>query len=210
MILEDRANTLTHAVGMGICIAGLALMALLSARIGDPWKIVSVCVFGSTLVLLYGTSTLYHSTHSIELRRIFRIIDHISIRLLIAGTYTPFLLVNLRGPWGWSLFWVLWGMALGGIVSDLFFTGKFKLLSTLMYLVMGWAAVVVLGPLIRSLPPTGFALLLAGGLSYSLGSVFYLLDKRIPFGHAVWHLFVLGGSICHFFAVVIGVLPFQR
>ena len=203
--LEDLANSLTHAVGAGIFIAGLALLAVLSGMGRDPWRIVSVCVYGSTLVLLFSASTLYHAARHPALRRAFRVADHMSIHFLIAGTYTPFALVTLHGRTGWILFGSVWGLALVGAVRDIFLTGRFKGLSTALYLVMGWLVVAVVGPLHRALPPSAFWLLFAGGLAYSLGAVFYLLDKRLPFGHAVWHLFVLGGGICHFLSVTLGV-----
>lgn len=208
--LEDRANSLTHAVGVGVFLAGLALLAVLSVLTHDLWKVASVSVFGVSLVLLYSTSALYHAAREPTVRKLLRVLDHLSIRLLIAGTYTPFLLVNLRGPWGWSLFWTIWGLALVGVVADFFFTGRAKLLSTILYIVMGWVIVVAIGPLSRSLPPVALWLLVFGGLAYTLGAVFYILDKRIPFGHALWHLFVLSGSVCHFLAVVLGVLPYPN
>ena len=204
--LEDRANSLTHAVGAGFFIAGLALLAVLSARSGDPWKIVSVCIYGATLVLLFTSSAIYHAVRRPGLRKAFRVLDHVSIHLLIAGTYTPFMLVTLRGPWGWSLFGTIWALALAGVVGDLFFTGRFKTLSTILYLLMGWVIVVAIKPLAHSLPTVGLVLLLSGGLAYSLGAVFYILDKKLPFGHAVWHVFVLGAGVCHFLSVTFGVL----
>jgi len=204
--LEDRANSLTHAVGAGIFVAGLALIIVLASLTGDPWKIVSVSIYGATLVILYTISTLYHSVKSIKVRRIFRILDHVSIHLLIAGTYTPFMLVSLRGPFGWSIFGMIWGLAVIGIAADVFFTGRFKTLSTVLYLLMGWLIVIALRPLSHVLPTAGLALLFAGGAAYSLGAAFYLFDKRLPFGHMVWHLFVLGGSVCHYLSVVLGVL----
>lgn len=204
--LEDRANSLTHAVGAGFFIAGLALLAVLSARSGDPWKIVSVCIYGATLVLLFTSSAIYHAVRRPALRRAFRVVDHMSIHLLIAGTYTPFMLVTLRGPWGWSLFGTIWALAVAGVVGDLFFTGRFKTLSTILYLLMGWVIVIAIKPLAHRLPMVGLVLLLCGGLAYSLGAVFYILDKKLPFGHAVWHVFVLGAGICHFLSVTFGVL----
>lgn len=204
--IEDRANSLTHAVGAGISLAGLALLAVISARTGDPWKIVSVCVYGATMVLLFSASALYHSVRNPGLRRALRVLDHVSIHLLIAGTYTPFALVTLRGPWGWAIFGVIWFLAVAGVVKDIFLTGRFKGLSTVLYLLMGWLIVVAIVPLVRHLPSSGLVLLLSGGLAYSFGAVFYLLDKKLPFGHAVWHLFVLGGGVCHFLSVVFGVL----
>ncbi len=205
---ESRANVLTHAVGTGIFLAGLALLVTLAARTGDLWKIVSFAVFGASLVLLYGASTLYHSLRRPRLRRIFRILDHVSINILIAGTYTPFLMVNLRGTgWGWPLLGTIWGLALVGVVSDLFLTGRFKKLSTFLYILMGWVIVVAMRPLVHSINTPGLVLLFAGGISYTGGAAFYILDKRLPFGHAVWHVFVLAGSICQFLSVLVGVLP---
>jgi len=165
-----------------------------------------VSIYGATLVILYTISTLYHSVKSIKVRRVFRILDHVSIHLLIAGTYTPFMLVSLRGPFGWSIFGMIWGLAVIGIAADVFFTGRFKTLSTILYLLMGWLIVIALRPLSHVLPTAGLALLFAGGAAYSLGAAFYLFDKRLPFGHMVWHLFVLGGSVCHYLSVVLGVL----
>jgi hemolysin III len=207
--LEDRANSFTHAVGTGMGVAGLAILVIIASILGDPWKIVSVSVFGASLILLYATSSLYHSVRRPGLRRLLRIFDHVSIHILIAGTYTPFLLVNLRGRLGWTVFGIIWGLAVGGIVKDSFLTGRFKIVSTLLYLAMGWTILAVAGPLSRSVPPSSMVLLVAGGLSYSLGAAFYLLDRKIPFGHAVWHLFVLGGSVCHFLSILLGVLPFD-
>ena len=204
--LEDRANSLTHAVGAGIFVAGLALIIVLASLTGDPWKIVSVSIYGATLVILYTISTLYHSVKSLKVRRVFRILDHVSIHLLIAGTYTPFMLVSLRGTFGWSIFGMIWGLALIGMAADVFLTGRFKTLSTILYLLMGWLIVIALRPLSHVLPTAGLALLFAGGLAYSLGAAFYLFDKRLPFGHMVWHIFVLGGSVCHYLSVVLGVL----
>lgn len=205
--LENRANSLTHAVGTGMGMAGLAILVAFAAAIGDPWKIVSVSVFGTTLVLLYATSSLYHASERPALRKLLRIFDHVSIHLLIAGTYTPFMLVNMRGRTGWTVFGIIWGLAAAGIVKDAFLTGRFKLVSTLLYLAMGWTILAVMRPLSQCVPPVAMVLLLAGGLSYSLGAAFYLLDKKLPFGHAVWHLFVLGGSVCHFLSIFLGVLP---
>jgi len=205
--LEDLANSLSHAGGMGMGVAGTAILVVLASRGGDPWKIVSVSIFGACLVLLYTASSLYHVAHRPGVRKILRILDHMSIHLLIAGTYTPFVLVNLRGPLGWTVFGIVWGLAGAGMVADAFFTGRFKLLSTLLYLAMGWTMLAVLRPLAAALPPAGLVLLLSGGLAYSLGAAFYVLDKRLAFGHAVWHLFVLGGSVCHFLAILLGVLP---
>ena len=206
--LEDRANALTHAVGGGIAVSGLVLMVVLSAATGDPWKIVSVSIFGATLVLLFAASMLYHAAKDPVRRRRLRVLDHVSINFLIAGTYTPFLLVNMRSDSGWMLFGAIWGLALIGIVGELFFTGRFKVLSTVRYILMGWIILVALGPLVASVPLPSVVLLFVGGGVYSLGAVFYLLDRKIPFGHAVWHVFVIGGSVCHLLSVTLGVLPY--
>jgi hemolysin III len=206
LALEDRANLLTHAIGVGVCLSGFALMVVLAAMTGDTWKIVSASIFGATLVQLYISSMLYHATDTPSLKRKFRVWDHIAIYFLIAGTYTPFLLVNLRGHLGWPLFGVMWALAVGGLVKDLFLTGKSKVFSTLLYILMGWVIVVVMHPLAASLPTSAFVLIFVGGVAYSLGAIFYVLDKKIPFGHAVWHLFVLGASVCHVLAVIFGVL----
>ena len=205
--MEDRANSFTHAVGTGMAVAGLAILVVLTSLLGDPWKIVSVSIFGATLVILYATSSIYHATNRPELRRLMRIFDHVSIHLLIAGTYTPFLLVSLRGRIGWTVFGIIWGLAAAGIVKDVFLTGRFKLVSTLLYLAMGWTILAVVGPLSRAVSPVAMTLLVAGGLSYSLGAAFYMMDKKLPFGHAVWHLFVLGGSVCHFLSIYLAVFP---
>lgn len=207
--LEDRANGISHALGTGAAIAGLGLLATLAARTGDPWKIVSSCVYGSTLVILFSASTLYHSARSQAWRRILRLLDHAAIPLLIAGTYTPFLLVNIRGPWGWSLFGAIWTLALAGVGAGLASSGRFKAARTGLYLLMGWLIVVAMPPLARNLSTTGLWLLVAGGIAYTLGTVFYALDRRMAFGHMVWHVFVLGASVCHFLSITLGVLPYE-
>jgi hemolysin III len=206
---EDRANSYTHAIATGMSIAGLAFMVTLASLTGDPWKIVSVSIFGATLILLYASSSLYHAVRRPVLRRIFRVLDHVSINLLIAGTYTPFLLVNLRGQLGWTMFGTIWGLALAGVILEIFFTGRFKVLGTLLYIAMGWIIVFAMKPLASALPTSALVLLFAGGLSYSLGAIFYIFDKRLPFGHAIWHVFVMGGSICQFLSVCLGVIPFK-
>ena len=190
-------------------MAALGLLAALAGATGDLWKIASVCVYGFANVLLFAASTMYHSARSPSLRRRLRVLDHVSINLLIAGTYTPFLLVNLRASWGWGLFAAIWILALLGVVGELFLAGKFKLFSTLLYLAMGWIIVFAIGPLMQNMSHTGVVLLFAGGVGYSLGAAFYLLDKKIPFGHAIWHLFVLGASVCHVLSVILGVLPYK-
>jgi hemolysin III len=203
---EELANALTHGVGALLSVAGLAVLVTLASRHGDAWSVTATAIFGATLVLLYTVSTLYHSLRGEALKRLLRKFDHAAIFLLIAGTYTPFLIVNLRGPWGWSLFGVIWGLAATGVTMKFWFTGRFKILSTLLYLAMGWLVVIALRPMLRAVPADGLWLLLAGGLCYTVGTAFYVW-KRLPYHHAIWHLFVLGGSICHFFSVLAAVIP---
>lgn len=193
-------------MGALLSVAGLAVLVTLASRRGDAWQVTATAIYGATLVLLYTASTLYHSVRGERTKILLRKFDHASIFLLIAGTYTPFLLVNLRGPWGWSLFGVIWALAVAGVTLKFWFTGRFRLGSTLLYIGMGWLMVIAARPMLNSVPASGLWLLLAGGLSYTLGTTFYLW-KRLPYHHAVWHLFVLGGSACHFFAVWIAVIP---
>ena len=187
-------------------MAGTALLVILAARTGDPWKIVATALYGATLILLFLSSTLYHSSRTLERRRFLRSIDHAAIPLLIAGTYTPFLLVNLRGSSGWWMFGTIWTLGLSSLALGILAHGKFKLARTLLFLAMGWLIVLALPSLVASLDTTSLVLLVAGGVAYSVGTVFYMLDKRIPFGHALWHLFVLAASVCHFLSITFGVL----
>jgi len=203
---EELANALTHGIGAALSVAGLAVIVSLASLRADAWCVTATAIFGATLVLLYTASTLYHSVRGEALKRRLRKFDHAAIFLLIAGTYTPFLLVSLRGPWGWSLFGVIWALAAAGVTMKFWFTGRFKILSTLLYLAMGWLVVIALRPMLRVVPADGLWLLLAGGLCYTVGTVFYVW-KRLPYHHAVWHLFVLGGSVCHFFSVLAAVIP---
>lgn len=203
---EELANRLTHGLGVAFSVAGLVLMVVFSARHGDAWHVVSSAIFGTTLVLLYGSSTLYHSFRSERLKVLLQKFDHAAIFLLIAGTYTPFMLVTLRGPWGWSLFGVVWGFALAGVALKFRFAGRGNLVSTLIYIAMGWLVMIALKPLIAALPAGGLKLLVAGGLCYTGGAAFYLW-RRLPYNHAIWHLFVLGGSACHWAAVFVYVVP---
>ncbi len=203
---EELANAITHGLGALLSIAGLVLLVVFASLDGNAWHIVSFSIFGTCLVLLYTASTLYHSFRSTRVKHVLRIMDHSAIYLLIAGTYTPFTLTLLRGGWGWSMFGVIWGLCIAGIVFKVFFIKRFNGLSTLLYLLMGWMIVIAAKPLLEHLPIGGLYWLLAGGAAYSLGTVFYLWEK-LPFHHAVWHLFVLAGSICHFFAVLLYLLP---
>jgi hemolysin III len=206
MFKEETVNAWTHGLGAVLSLAGLVVLVVMAGRYGDAWHIVSCTIYGVTMVLLFSSSTLYHSCRSERAKHICRIIDHASIYLLIAGTYTPFVLVSLRGGWGWSLFGVVWGLALAGIVFQIFFVSRFRVLQTLIYLAMGWLAVIAFKPLLARVPLPGLIWLLAGGLSYTVGALFYLW-KKLPFHHAVWHLFVLAGSVCHYFAILFYVLP---
>ncbi len=203
---EEIANAVTHGLGVGLSIAALTLLVVFAALWGNGWHLASAIVYGVTMVLLYGSSTLYHSIPGDKARHVFKILDHSSIYLLIAGTYTPFTLVTLRESGGWWLFGIVWGLAIIGIAFEAFWVYRPKWLSTLVYLGMGWLVVVAIKPLMSNLPPAGIWLLVAGGLAYTLGTVFYLL-KKVPYTHAVWHLFVLAGSVCHFLAVMLFVLP---
>lgn len=203
---EELANSITHGIGIGLSIAGLVILIVLAAREGDVWHIVSVSIYGSSLILLYLASTLYHSFQNPKVKKLLRVFDHIAIYLLIAGTYTPFMLVNLRGPWGWSMFGLIWGLALVGIVFKLFFTGRFEKLSLLIYLGMGWLGVVAAKQMWLEVPTGGLLWLGLGGIFYTLGVIFYRWE-RLRYHHAVWHVFVLAGSICHYFSVLWYVLP---
>ncbi len=204
--MEEVMNAVTHGIGTLLAVAGLVLLIVLAYLHGDIWHIVSFSIYGTTLVLLYLASTLYHSFTNEKVKRIFKILDHSAIYLLIAGTYTPFTLVPLHGVLGWTIFGLVWGFALIGIGLKVFFTGRFKILSTLCYLGMGWFIVFAIKPLIDTVPALGMTWLFVGGLFYTLGSVFYLW-KRLPYNHAIWHLFVLAGSISHFIAVFFYILP---
>jgi hemolysin III len=203
---EEIANAITHGIGALLSIAGLVILIVFASIKGDAWHIVSFSIFGTCLVLLYTASTLYHSLPGKRVKKVFRIMDHAAIYLLIAGTYTPFTLTLLRGGWGWSLFGIVWGLGLAGILFKVFFVNRFNVLSTIVYLLMGWMILIAGKPLIEHVPVNGLYFLLAGGAAYSLGTIFYLWEK-LPFHHAIWHLFVLGGSICHFFAVLLYILP---
>jgi hemolysin III len=200
MYRGERFNGITHLVGAALALAGLALLVTVAARQGDPWKIVSFSLYGATLFMLYGFSTLYHSLRG-RAKAIFRRFDHLAIYLLIAGTYTPFALVTLRGGWGWSLFGVIWGLAVVGMALEYLPRQGPRILPVVIYLGMGWLALVALRPLWQALPLMGFVWLVAGGLCYTVGVVFYSLDEKLRHAHGVWHLFVLAGSISHYFAI---------
>ena len=204
MYAGERFNSISHLVGAGLAVAGTAVLVVAAARLGDPWKIVSFSVYGAMLVALYVFSTLYHSVRG-GAKKVLRKFDHCSIYLLIAGTYTPFALVSLRGPWGWSLLGAVWGLALLGIAQEIWLAKGARVLSVVIYLLMGWLALVAVAPLWEALTPAGFAWLLAGGALYTAGIVFYATDHKVRHGHGLWHLFVLGGSACHFITVLLHV-----
>ena len=201
MYYGERFNSISHTVGAVLAAIGGVLLIVLAARSGDPWKIVSFSIYASTLLNLYLTSTLYHSVRG-PAKDVLRKLDHCAIYLLIAGSYTPFTLVTLRGAWGWSLFGAVWGLAIVGIVQEVWTARGARLLSLLIYLVMGWLAVIGIQPLIAGLGRDGFLWLAAGGLLYTVGIGFYATDHKLRHGHGVWHLFVLGGSFCHYVAVL--------
>jgi len=203
----ELANAITHAVGAVLAMAGLAVMVTLASLHGSPRRVVSYSIYGATLVLLYSASTAYHGIQLPRVKHLLRILDHIAIYLLIAGTYTPFALISLRGAWGWSLLGIIWGLAVSGIVFKCFFTGLFLRTSTVIYLGMGWLALVAVRQLLAHLPTNGLILLFAGGLCYSAGVLFFAFDYKWRFNHAIWHLFVLAGSACHFFSVLVSTMP---
>ena len=204
--LEEIANAITHGIGLLLSIAGFVVLLVLAALRGTAWHIVACSIYGATLICLYAASTLYHAVISPRVKRALRIFDHSAIYLLISGTYTPFLLVSLRGPWGWSLLGVIWGLALAGVLFKFWFVERFAILSTAVYIAMGWLVVIAAKPVITHLSLTAIIWLLAGGLAYT-GGVIFFAAKRIPYSHAIWHLFVLAGSICHYFAVLSTVIP---
>jgi hemolysin III len=204
MYRGERVNSITHLVGTALALAGLIVLVVQAGQQGDPWKIVSFSIYGTALTTLYFFSTLYHSIRGSS-KKIFQKIDHSAIYLLIAGTYTPFTLVCLRGPLGWSLFGVIWGLALIGIIQDVLHGNGRRILSVVIYLLMGWLAVIALGPLMDALKGPGTAWLIAGGLFYTIGVLFYALDKRILCGHEIFHVFVMAGSACHYITILMYV-----
>ena len=203
---EEIFHSITHGIGSGLSIAGLTLLVVLAVMHGDIYKIISFSIFGASLVILYISSTLYHGLQQPRAKKIFKIFDHSAIYLLIAGTYTPFLIVSLRGTAGWTLLVVVWIIALIGITFKILFIERFQILSVISYLLMGWLCVFILKEMLVSIPMGGLIWLAAGGILYTIGVIFYALQK-IPYMHAVWHFFVMGGSICHYFAVLLFLAP---
>lgn len=202
---EEIAHSVSHGIGALLSAVGLGFLVWLSVQYGDIWHVTSSIVYGVSLILLYSASTLYHAIPHPKAKRIFQLLDHSMIFVLIAGTYTPFALVSLQGPWGWSLFGVVWGIAFAGILLETLKKERIKWLSLSLYLGLGWMAVVVIKPMLEMVPTVGLLFLLAGGLSYSLGVVFYV-RKQMLYHHAIWHLFVMAGSGLHFCAVLFGVV----
>ena len=201
----EKFNTYSHLAGALLALTGCVALIVLGALSGDGWKIVSFSIYGTTLVLLYSLSTLYHNAKHGKTKLFLRKLDHNSIYLLIAGSYTPFTLVSLRGPWGWSLFGVVWGLALLGISQELWLSRKTRLVSLVIYILMGWVALVAVVPLVAILTWSGFIWLAAGGVAYTVGILFYLYDHRFAHWHGIWHLFVLAGSALHYCAILLYV-----
>jgi len=205
-VAEEAAHAITHGAGLLLSFAGLVLLIVLASVRGGAWHVVSCSIYGATLVLLYAASTLYHAVPAPRAKRVFRVLDHSAIYLLIAGTYTPFTLVNLRGGWGWTLFGVVWGLAALGVTLEAAARQRVRILSLVLYLGLGWMVAVAIKPLLDNVAAGGIVLLVLGGLAYTGGVGFYGW-RRLPYHHAVWHVFVLAGSICHYFAVLLYVIP---
>jgi len=201
---EEKLNAFTHAMGALLGIVALVLLIVFDINKTD-WSLFSVIVYGISIIILFTASTLYHAFKNERRKHYFRIIDHISIYFLIAGTYTPVLLISLEQSLGWTLFWVVWGIAAFGVILKLFFTGRFEIFSTLLYLVMGWLIIFDFSNLSEAIGSNGILFLFAGGLSYTVGIIFYAIQK-IPYNHVIWHLFVLSGAICHFFMIFFYVI----
>lgn len=205
-IAEEIANSVTHGIGALLSIAALVLMVVLSITQSSTIAVVASAVYGSSLILLFLASTLYHSVQRAHVKKSLKIFDHCAIYLLIAGTYTPFMLISLRGAWGYTMTAIIWSLALFGVIFKIFYTEKFPKLSLFTYIFMGWLIIVASSELMSKVPVGGLVLLVVGGLVYTLGTIFYAFDK-IPYNHAIWHGFVLGGAICHFFAIYLYVIP---
>ncbi len=203
---EEIANSITHGMGALLSIVALSILVSLAVRKGDSWRILGFSIYGSALILLYLSSTLYHSLIFTRAGRLFAILDHAFIYILIAGTYTPFALVSIRSALGWTLFGIIWGVAVIGVVFETFIVGRRRVVSTIIYIVMGWMIMAAIKPLLMSISATGVSWLVAGGLLYTLGVIFFSW-KRLPYHHMIWHFFVMGGSVCHFFAIYYYVLP---
>ncbi|MGO1232372.1 MAG: PAQR family membrane homeostasis protein TrhA [Marinobacter sp.] len=204
--IEEWINSATHGIGALLSIIGTVVLIVGASQLDDAWKVVSFSIFGTSLILLYLASALYHGARHPQFKTIFKTLDHCAIFLLIAGTYTPFLLVNMRGATGWTMFAVIWSLAISGVVLKVIFKHRFELVRVGIYLAMGWLITFASSDLAASLSTTALYLTIAGGIVYTVGVIFFLAD-RIPYMHAIWHLFVIGGSACHFSAIYFGVLP---
>jgi hemolysin III len=198
---EELAHSVTHGLGWVASLVGLVVLMVPAVRSGDPWRVGACAVYAVTLVLLYAASTLYHALSGTRARHVFHVLDHSAIFLLIAGTYTPFALVTLRGPWGWTIFWIVWSLAAAGVTLKAVFGPRWPILSTSIYIAMGWTVVIAAKPLMAAAPLGAIAWLAAGGLAYTGGVTFYAWT-RPRYSHAIWHLFVLAGSICHYIAIL--------
>jgi hemolysin III len=206
LLIEEIANSFTHGIGLVLSLAGLAVLIFLAWNKGDKLHIIGCSIYGATLVMVYAASTLYHGVRNPRIKHIFRLFDHTAIYLVIAGTYTPFTLINLRGFWGWTLLALVWSLSLFGIAFKIAFVNRYKAVSMALYLIIGWLAVIAAKPIISSIPLGCLILIASGGAAYMTGLVFYAWE-RLPFSHAIWHVFVIVGSICHYCAVVFYVLP---
>ncbi|MDD2850616.1 MAG: hemolysin III family protein [Desulfuromonadaceae bacterium] len=203
---EELVNRYTHGIGVLASLIGVTALITLASRQQDSYRIVSACIYGVSMITFYCLSTVYHTVQNPSVRYLFRILDHASIYLMIAGSYTPFALVTLKGPWGWTLFGTVWGLGTVGAVMKIFTTHRLKIVGPILYIALGWIVVIALTPLSAALPTGGMVLLFSGGIAYTAGVIFYLWD-RLPFNHAIWHLFVLTGSACHYWAIFYYVIP---
>ena len=206
--IEEIVNCVTHGIGLALSLAGLVALIVLACLYGSPLHIVSSSIYGASLVILYMASTLYHATRSSRAKHFLQVLDHCCIYLLIAGTYTPFTLITLRGGWGWTLFGLAWSLALAGILFRVLFGSRYRAAAIASYLMLGWLCVIAVKPILTLVPVGAILWLVAGGMAYTSGVLFYAW-KRVPHHHAIWHLFVLGGSICHYLAVLLYVLPLK-
>ncbi len=206
---EEIANAITHGIGAVLSIVGLTLLIVLSSLEGTPWHVISFTIYGVTMLLLYVSSTLVHSFPEGKVKDLFEIFDHSSIYLFIAGTYTPFLFIAVKGTTGWTLFGIVWGIALAGIVFKAFFVKKFLFISTILYVFMGWMIVFAWDSLTQNIAHQGIVLLVVGGVLYTIGAVFYVW-RGFRFHHMIWHMFVLGGTVLHFLAIILYVLPITK
>lgn len=205
MYKGERFNSISHLIGASLALIGLVFLVAAAARQGDSWKIVSFSIYGTTLLLLYLASTLYHSLKG-KAKKVFRKVDHIAIYFLIAGTYTPFTLVTIRGGWGWSIFGSVWFLAIAGMLHELLSHKKQRSLPMFIYISMGWLIVIAFKPLMQNLASTGLFWLVSGGMFYSLGIIFYVFDEKVAHFHGIWHLFVLAGSLSHYFTILFYVI----